>query len=84
MSILLEFEARIVAQVLDIRQPPGEQVVDRDYGIPFAKKGIAEMRAEKSGSASYQGTQFCHDLLILLVAALSAGATGVAEGRPTL
>jgi len=44
-------EARIVAQMLEIRHFPGEQIIDRDHGIPVAEKGIAQVRAEKPGSA---------------------------------
>ena len=52
---LLKFKAGFVAQVLEIRKFSGQQIVDDDHGIAFRQQGIAQMRAQKSGSASYQG-----------------------------
>src|SRR6266436_6688552 len=83
---LLKFKARVVAQMIEIGQFSGQQVIDGDDGIAFAEQSVAQVRAQKSGSASYQGARLVHDFLILpgAASAPSAGVTGVPASRPTL
>ena len=45
---LLEFEARFVAQMLEIRNFSGEQIVGREHRIPFGKQGSHKRRAASS------------------------------------
>src|SRR6185312_3499123 len=51
---LLEFECTIAAEVLNVRHPPGQEVVDSHHGITLCEQGIAKMGAEKAGTSCYQ------------------------------
>jgi hypothetical protein len=52
--VFYKFEARIILQMVNIREPAGEQIIDRDHAPTFAEKSVAEMRSEKSGAAGNQ------------------------------
>ncbi len=46
-----EFQPRVVGKMGKVGKAAGEQVIDDDHAPAFAEQGIAEMRAEKSGTA---------------------------------
>jgi hypothetical protein len=41
--------------MVKIMAAAGKQVVDDHYAPPLAEKGIAEMRAQETGAAGYEG-----------------------------
>ena len=58
-DILLEkFKAGVVSQVLEVGEPPGEEVVSSDDIITVAQKSITEMRTEKTRSPGDQRADF--------------------------
>jgi hypothetical protein len=50
-----KLESRIIAEMVKIMAAAGKQVVDDHYAPPLAEKGIAEMRAQETGAAGYEG-----------------------------
>src|SRR5205814_3918412 len=41
----------VTREVLDVREVPGDQVVDCDHPMTFGQKTVGQMRAEKPGAA---------------------------------
>jgi hypothetical protein len=65
-----ELETRVLEQVLDVRLASREEVVDAQYLVPGGKQALAQVRAEKSGSAGDEQL-FClklHHRVFLVVA----------------
>ena len=54
--------------MIQVRAFSRQKVIYDDDRIAFAEQRIAQMRAQKSGSASYQGPLAGHDFLIFLEA----------------
>jgi hypothetical protein len=52
-----EVEPLVSSQVRDVLRPAGNEVVQSDNRVAFAKKPIAQMRTEKTGRA---GNQYLH------------------------
>ena len=50
------------SKVVDIRQSPSDEVVDRDDGISVAEQGITEVRPYKPGAAGYACSLLRHCL----------------------
>jgi len=46
-----QLEARVLEQVLDVGLAAGEEIVDAQYVVPGGKQALAQVRAEKTGSA---------------------------------
>ena len=83
---LLKFKPVVVAQVLEIRQLSGQEIIRCHHRVAFCQQRVAQMRAQESGSSGYQGALRVHDFLIFLVGAGSrtCGNSRVAARRPTL
>ena len=66
-------EALGVADVLDVRQRAGLEVVDADHAVPAREQLVAQMRAEEAGAAGDQTGGHCGRIPVELVeSALSA------------
>ena len=83
---LLKFKAGFVAQVREVRKLSGQEIVGDNNGVALGQQGIAQMRAQETGSASHQGALRVHDFLSFLAEGVeaAAGTAGVPAGRPTL
>ena len=81
--MLNEAKVGILSQVLDIRRPPGNEVVDTDHSMALGDKAVAEVGAEKSGSAGDQsgGHEFTSSFRVSAARATSSKG-GLPEGRP--
>ena len=82
-----EAEAVVVPHVVEICRPAGNEIIDADHFVAFGQKPIAQVRAQKSSSAGYQGALTIHDYFLIFLAEVSSpftGATGVPACRPTL
>ena len=51
-----QFEPRMVAEVEDIALPTSEEVVETDHLVPVREESLAEMTAQKPGSAGDENT----------------------------
>ena len=83
---LLKLKPVVVAQVFEVRELSGQQIVCDHHGIAFRQQRVAQMRAQESGSSGYQGAFSIRHFLSFLVgeAVALAGITGIAARRPTL
>ena len=52
--LLQKLEARFVRQMFEVLHAAGQQIVGTNHGVPFRQQGVAQMRAQKSRSASDQ------------------------------
>ena len=59
-AVLEEREARIVAQVPDVGERAGRQVVETDHPVALSEEAIAKVRAEKAGPTENQAAKFGH------------------------
>ena len=71
--VVLELELRVAEQRLDVLDPPGQQVVDRDHLAALVEQTAAEVRADEAGAPGdqdpLQGSLRAH-------AAFPSGASG--------
>ena len=83
---LPKFKAGFVSQVIEVGKFSGEQIVGDNDGVAFGEQGIAQVRTQEPGSASYQGALLIHDFSKLLAGGIAAPAVtaGIPAGRPTL
>src|SRR5262249_25497355 len=58
--VVEQAEARIAAQVIDVRESPGDQVIDADDFMALGQEAIAEMGAEEAGASGNDGTHCAH------------------------
>ena len=55
-DVLLDEPVILVARrVLDVREVPGDEIVDRDDAMPFREQAVRQMRAKKTGAAGNDG-----------------------------
>ena len=52
--VVLELEVRVPQQRLDVLDPPGQQVVDRDHLAALVEQAAAEVRADEARPAGDQ------------------------------
>jgi len=52
----------MLEQVFNVAQVARNQVVHRNYIIPFFNKAIAQMRTQKTGTTGYQYSLLSHKL----------------------
>ena len=43
----------VPGEVLDVREVPGDEIVDRDHAMTFREQPVGQMRAEKPGAAGH-------------------------------
>ena len=53
---LMKMERRIRARALEIRKPPGGEVVDRLDGDPLGQQAVGQMTADETGGTGDDGT----------------------------
>ncbi len=51
---LLEFKPGFAAEMVEIRSPSGQQIVDDNDGITLRQQRVAQMRTQEAGSAGDQ------------------------------
>src|SRR5690242_11490380 len=83
---LLEFKIAFTAQVVDVRDAPGEEIIDGDDRVAFGKQRVTKMGAEKSSAAGDERARFHEREIFLAGFAPLGGAANSAliVGRPTL
>ena len=83
-----KLEARIVAQMRDVGEVAGDQIVGGENAITFGEQAVTEMRAEKSGSAGDEGaSRFFRSgaqARSFFVERAAGASSQIAGGRPTL
>src|SRR5579859_4505668 len=80
---LYEFEPWLVVQVRKIRAPPRQQIIDDDDLPAFAEQCVAQMRSQKSGTASHYRAFLAHAFLPFFKTAAGT-PSGCDASRPTL
>src|SRR5579875_2926827 len=71
--LFAKFEARFAAQVGDVLEAPGEQVVGANHRVAPGQQSVTQVRAQKSGAARHQHAHFTPSPKPRARAAASAG-----------
>src|SRR3954447_29900 len=58
-DVLVQEDEVLTAEVLDVRERPGLEVVDTDHAVAAGEERIAQMGAEKAAATGYQTGGHC-------------------------
>ncbi len=80
---IYKIKSGVISEMVKVRTPPGEQVVDDNHTPALAEQSVAQMRSQKTGATRDQSAFLAHAFFaVFFIAALTP--SGTAAARPTL